>query len=127
MYERNVGITEPPHGSTPSGKPIAVPRSHGFHERRQSSRLIPVKSCSGDDVRTPSRPCRHAWIQRLADGEEADDEDHHVDAVEQLRDAEREPRVAGELVDADQAERQPEEQAEQPADDASRRAAPPPS
>ena len=35
-----------------------------------------------------------------------------VDAVEQLRDAEGKPRVAGELVDADQPERQAEEQAE---------------
>ena len=40
--------------------------------------------------------------QRLADGEQSDDEDDDVDAVEQLRDAEREPRLAGQLVDADQ-------------------------
>ena len=35
-YDRNVGISEPPAGTTPSGNPIAVPRSHGFHDRRQS-------------------------------------------------------------------------------------------
>ena len=60
MYDMNVGITDPPHGRTPSGKPIAVPRSHGFHDRFHSSRLMPVKSCS---VTTwiSSRPCRQAW------------------------------------------------------------------
>ena len=52
-------------------------------------------------------------MQRLADGEEADDEDDDVDAVEKLRDAEREPRLAGELVDADEPESEPHEQAEE--------------
>jgi hypothetical protein len=47
VYERNVGITDPPTGSTPSGNPIAVPRSHGFHDRFQSSRLIPTKPRTG--------------------------------------------------------------------------------
>ena len=60
MYETKVGITDPPHGSTPSGNPIAVPRSHGFHDRLQSSRLMPVKSCRVM-MCSSSRPCRHAW------------------------------------------------------------------
>ena len=55
--------------------------------------------------------------QRFADREEPDHEDHHVDAVEQLRDAEGESRVAGELVDANQTEREAEEQAQQSAED----------
>ena len=45
-------------------------------------------------------------MQRLADGEEADDENDDVDAVEQLRNTERETRLARELVDADEPERQ---------------------
>lgn len=39
-YDRKVGISAPPAGSAPNGKPYAVPRSHGFHERFQSSRPI---------------------------------------------------------------------------------------
>ena len=39
-YDRNVGISAPPAGSVPNGKPSAVPRSHGFHDRRQSCALI---------------------------------------------------------------------------------------
>ena len=52
-------------------------------------------------------------IHRLADGKQSDDENQHVDAVEQLRNAEGEARVAGELIDTDESERQPEEEAEQ--------------
>jgi hypothetical protein len=40
MYERNVGISDPPAGSAPIGKPRSVPRSHGFQDRCQSSRVI---------------------------------------------------------------------------------------
>src|SRR3990172_1080025 len=39
-YDRKVGISVPPAGSAPNGKPIAVPRSHGFHDRFQSSRVM---------------------------------------------------------------------------------------
>ena len=55
-------------------------------------------------------------IERLPHREQADGERRHLDAVEQLGDAEGEPGLAGELVDADKAERQPDEQAGQPAD-----------
>src|SRR3954468_7310672 len=34
--ERKVGTSAPPAGSAPNGNPIPAPRSHGFHERRQS-------------------------------------------------------------------------------------------
>ena len=37
MYDRKVGISAPPAGMTPNGKPNAVPRSHGFQDRFQSS------------------------------------------------------------------------------------------
>ena len=35
-----MGISAPPAGSVPNGKPSKVPRSHGFHERAQSCALI---------------------------------------------------------------------------------------
>ena len=38
LYERTVGISAPPAGSAPSGKPSADPRSHGFQDRDQSAR-----------------------------------------------------------------------------------------
>src|SRR6188472_1147541 len=36
-YDRNVGISLPPAGRAPIGKPRNVPRSQGFHDRFQSS------------------------------------------------------------------------------------------
>ena len=56
-------------------------------------------------------------VQRLADGEQPDGDDHDVDAVAELVDAEREPRLAGELVDADAADEQAERQRRPAADD----------
>src|SRR5690606_30903300 len=38
-YDRNVGISAPPAGTAPNGNPITGPRSHGFQDRRTSSRL----------------------------------------------------------------------------------------
>ena len=60
----------PPIGRTPSGNPIAVPRSHGFHERFHSSRFMPVKSCSVHDLDLLA-PVLPRLVQRLAHGEEA--------------------------------------------------------
>ena len=39
-YDRKVGISEPPAGMVPNGKPMPVARSQAGHERRQSWRLI---------------------------------------------------------------------------------------
>ena len=41
-YDKNVGISAPPAGIVPNGKPSAVPRSHGFYERFQSDALIQI-------------------------------------------------------------------------------------
>ncbi len=55
-------------------------------------------------------------VKRLAQGEQPDRKRRHFDAIEQFGDAESQPGLTGELVDADQPERQPDEQAGQSAD-----------
>src|SRR3954466_8131155 len=45
-YDRKVGISLPPAGRAPLGKPSTVPRNQGFHERFQSSRLIHLEPLS---------------------------------------------------------------------------------
>ena len=85
-----------------------------FHERRQSSRLMPVNDVSFTACDS-SRPCLHAWYSVSPTANKPDHEDHDVDAVEKLRDTEREARAAGQRIDADEAEREAEKQAEQPA------------
>jgi hypothetical protein len=91
MYDRNVGITVPPTGRMPSGKPISVPIHAGAPREPDRRRLVAA--------------VLPRLVQRLAHGEQADHEDHDVDAVEQLRNAEREARVARQRVDADETER----------------------
>ena len=38
-----MGISAPPAGMVPNGKPMIVPRIHGFHERFQSSHFIQME------------------------------------------------------------------------------------
>src|SRR5919109_1629119 len=40
LYDRKVGISAPPAGRLPMVNPSADPRSHGRHERAQSSAVI---------------------------------------------------------------------------------------
>jgi hypothetical protein len=49
-------------------------------------------------------------MQRLADGEQPDDDHDDADAVEQFQRAEGEPGLPGQRVDPDQPEEQPEHQ-----------------
>ena len=42
-----VGTSDPPAGMIPSGKPIAVPRNHGFHDRFKSLRDISARPFMG--------------------------------------------------------------------------------
>ena len=84
---------------------MTVPRSHGFQERRQSSRAHSRGTVQRNHLRVIAS-MDPGLIQRLAYCEKPDDQNHHVHAIEQLRDAEREPRVSRELVDADQSERE---------------------
>ena len=72
-YERNVGISAPPAGSVPSGNPIAAPRSHGFHERDHSSRVIH----SEPRARTTESMALalRRGIEHLADCEQPDGDD----------------------------------------------------
>jgi hypothetical protein len=55
-YERKVGISEPPAGIVPNGKPIAVARNHAGHERFQSSTDIMIEP----DIRS-SVPVNRLW------------------------------------------------------------------
>ena len=47
-YDISVGNSAPPAGSAPIGKPMAVPRNHGFHDRRHSSRVIHSEPRTGN-------------------------------------------------------------------------------
>ena len=49
-YDKNVGISAPPAGSAPIGKPNRVPRSHGFQDRCQSSLVIQSEPRTGSIV-----------------------------------------------------------------------------
>ena len=56
-YDRKVATSAPPAGMVPMGKPMKVPRSHGFHERRQSSRVIQLRQPRVTGM-TGMGPCR---------------------------------------------------------------------
>ncbi len=53
-YDRKVPISAPPAGIAPIGKPMSVPRSQGFHDRDQSSRVIHTEPLTAS---TFSSPC----------------------------------------------------------------------
>jgi hypothetical protein len=50
-------------------------------------------------------------VQDLSDGEQSDCHHDHVDSVEELRDAERQPGRAGERIDPDHTEQESEQEA----------------
>ena len=87
---------------------MSVPLSQGFHERAQSCAAHPDRAPHRLDALLDGGRARD--LQRLADREQRDRERGHLDAVEKVGDAEREPRLAGLQVDADEAEREPERQ-----------------
>ena len=88
---------------------MKVPRSQGFHDRAQSSRLIHFEPFIREELLCLV-PVARGRIERLADGEEADRDDHGVDAVEKFGNAEGEARLPGLQVDADEAEGEPDEE-----------------
>ena len=75
--------------------------------------------------RAPARPAARAQlgrhVQRLADREQPDGHDHDVDPVAELVDAERQPRLARQLVDPDEPDQQPDRQRREAADQRRRR------
>ena len=88
-----MGISAPPAGSAPNGKPNAVPRSQGFQERRQSSRPI-----QGRPTGMTSAAVRRRWAATHSASPTAKmaDRDHDdVDAVGQQGLAEGEPLLPG--------------------------------
>ena len=102
----------------PNGKPNAVPRSHGFHERRASSRLnqaVPgdVRVLVGREVAEARRPCAGPRRRRTGRPPRA----RCPTPAKQLVDAEGQARLAGELIDADEADGEPEGERREPADE----------
>ena len=86
------------------GSRAAVPRSQGFHERRQSSRPIHGRPTG---MTSPALRRRCAAIQSASPTAKIADRHHDdVDAVCELRHAEGEPLLAGHHVDADDADDQ---------------------
>ena len=94
---------------------MAVPRSHGFHERFHSAARHPERAGERNDL-VLAQPVARGDVERLAHREQADRHHDDIDAVEQLRKAEGEARLAGLQVDADQAEPDAEEQRRQSSD-----------
>jgi hypothetical protein len=52
-----VPISAPPAGMAPMGKPMAVPRSQGFHERAQSFAVIQMEPRTGSMLSGARLPC----------------------------------------------------------------------
>ena len=80
--------------------------------RASGPRALDAASSSSSPRVRSSR--RH--VQRLADREQPDRHDHDVDPVAELVDAERQPRLPGQLVDPDEPDQQPDGQRREPAD-----------
>ncbi len=76
----------------------------------QSSRVIQTEPRTASTFSSPAAR-RRRDLQRLAHREQRHRQRRDLDAVEQIRHAEGQPRLPGLQVDADQPERQPEERA----------------
>ena len=87
-------ISAPPAGIAPIGKPMSVPRIQAGKERRQSASVIHSEPRTGSTVSAARDPRCRRDVERLADGEERDRDRRHLDAVEESRNAEREPRLS---------------------------------
>ena len=105
---RNLGAAGRQHAERKADRGAAQPRL---------PRAPPVVARHPERARASSRSSRRRGsayardVQRLADREQPDRDHDDVDAVEQLGHAEREARLPGQQVDADEAEQQAEEQA----------------
>ena len=86
-----------------------MPRSHGFQDLPQSDLRHPLALDGNQFGRGVAKARGHP--QRLADREQSDRDDDYVDAVQQLRDAQGEPCLAGLRIDADESDHQTDCQA----------------
>ena len=82
----------------PNGKPSAVPRSQGFHDRPQSAWDSHGPTHRDDGRGLAPQVGRHP--EGLAHGEDADGDDDDVDVVGEERAAEGEPLLARDEVGA---------------------------
>ena len=92
---------------------MSVPRSHGFQDRRQSLAVIHSDPRDRNDL-VAIRWLAGGRVEHLADREQADHDHDRIHSVEQIRNAKRESRVAGQAIDADEPEDEAEEEAGQP-------------
>ena len=97
-------MVAPAPGSTPTTKPMTVPRTTGIALSRRSCFVSSI-SLSGLHDLDVQRPVDH--VEHGPDAEEADRDREEAHAVHQLEIAEGEARVAGHLIEADHAERSP--------------------
>ena len=82
------------------------------------SQAVPVTASAVRATKATLAPCAASWRTSARPRP-----DGHLDAVEKVGNAEREPRLAGLQVDADEAEREPERQRGQAAQRRSPKAA----
>ena len=85
-----------------------MPRSHGFQERFQS--CLPRNGRPDRDHLRGLAAQMRRNPERLTEGEDADGHDDDVDAVAELGDAEGQPRLTADGVDADDADGQTDHQ-----------------
>ena len=114
--DRNVGSSAPPEGSTPNGNPNARPPQPRAPRPAPLVAAEPHEPTAGGSsgVTCPGPGAAPDQdVQRLADREQADDQQHVVDAVEQRAVPKVKPRLARDAVQADEPDHDAEQQGQQ--------------
>ena len=87
-----------------------MPRSHGFQERRHSSRGHEDRAADRNDLGSAHIGSR-GHVERLAHREKPDRDHDDIDAAQQAQYVESEPRLAGQHIGANKANGEPEQEA----------------
>ena len=87
---------------------MKVPRSQAGHERRHSARVMCTRLIAfSEDLRAA---LVQRGVERLADREQADRDQHHLQPVEELGHAAGVAHLAADLVQPDQPDREADDQ-----------------
>ena len=89
-------------GARRRGKPSAVPRSQGFHERDQSSLASSTASLWTGSIVTLRSEGREATYSASPTANRPTATTDNVNAIEQLRVAKNQPGLPRQLIDANQ-------------------------